>query len=111
MPTLDDIPPLHGTPPPSAGADVEMVEEPAHTNGVNGTNGVDAHMSDADANTPHTPNLHLMSSPEASTSYISPKPEDDADHPPPAKRARVHSDADKASLANVCSMHLVYARH
>ncbi|KAF8922329.1 Bromodomain-containing protein [Mucidula mucida] len=102
-PDLDDIPPLHGTPPPSTGADVEMVEEPAHTNGVNGTNGVDAHMSDADANTPHTPNLHLMSSPEASTSYISPKPEDDADHPPPAKRARVHSDADKASLANSAS--------
>jgi len=40
-----------------------------------------------------------------STSYTTPNddscPHDDDVQPPPAKRPRVHSDADKASLANV----------
>jgi hypothetical protein len=37
----------------------------------------------------------------ASSAYSTPAADDQNDQPPPAKRARMHSDADKASLAHV----------
>lgn len=86
--------------PADDGADVTMSEE-VHVNGVNGTNGHDVQMSEGDAQSPpETPAL-AMQTPEASTSYVSPKLEQDTDGPP-AKRPRVYSDADRASLAHVC---------
>ncbi len=38
---------------------------------------------------------------DASSPYSNNSPNDDDIQPPPAKRARMHSDADEASLANV----------
>jgi hypothetical protein len=58
---------------------------------------------------PAGPSTPTFESNVASTSYIAPKEvtpcegqeDDDDGHPPPAKRARKHSNADRASLTNV----------
>jgi hypothetical protein len=77
-----------------------------HTNGVNGVNG-DVHMADPDDHTPATtPGVNdILSTSQIdlndSSAYTTPNVDLEDDQPPPAKRARVHSDADKASIAHV----------
>ena len=106
MPPLAGIPvDSPNTPPPTGELlpDVEMAEQSlpsVHTNGINGTNGDDVQMSEPEAHSPPVTPAVALTTPEASTSYLSPKAEAD-DEGPPAKRPRVHSDADRASLANV----------
>ncbi|KAF8898359.1 Bromodomain-containing protein [Infundibulicybe gibba] len=105
----DSIPthPPSGTPPPPEQVleDVKMTEviTPA-SNGING----DIVMADAEVRSPATsPGLPAdspMESNPPSTSHTSPNDlptqEDDEVKPPPAKRARMFSDADKASLSH-----------
>ncbi|TFK41386.1 Bromodomain-containing protein [Crucibulum laeve] len=103
----DSIPihPPHGTPPPQEGDLLEDVKMAEHVpNGINGNhaNGTDVEMSDATP-TP-TPGPQQDSSmatlDDASSSQTRPASYDDDEGPPPAKRARMHSDADKASFAH-----------
>lgn len=83
--------------------DVKMGEPNAHANGVNGNhmNGdVDMHddrpaMKNGDASSP------------ASSSRE--RPNDEDDEQPPAKRARMLSDADKTSMTHVSLFSLSYA--
>jgi bromodomain-containing factor 1 len=109
-PATIPVHPPTGTPPPPPGdllEDVKLAE--AST--------ADVVMGDAATETPATtPGLFPDSSMAtivsngASTSYSSPNdhsiPNDDH-KPPPAKRARLHSDADMASLAHVSLFFLV----
>ncbi|THV05961.1 Bromodomain-containing protein [Dendrothele bispora CBS 962.96] len=76
-----------------------------YVNGVNGVHAQDAVMTDVDDHTPAaTPApsaSYTADSLGASTSHTTPNDaDDDEDKPPPAKRARVYSDADRASMAN-----------
>ncbi|KAJ7934796.1 Bromodomain-containing protein [Mycena leptocephala] len=74
---------------------------PAHaSNGVNSTNS-DVSMHDVDLHSPATMPVDgpPASSNGASTSHTSPADQDD-DQPPPAKRPRILSDTDKASLTH-----------
>ena len=112
----DTIPidPPKGTPPPPQGElleDVKMSEAPAVPQAA------DVTMDEDDAPTPNhvaaSPAVNGASSPaplvpsstveslDASSPYSNVSPNDDDIQPPPAKRARKHSDADQASLANV----------
>ncbi|KAJ6509291.1 Bromodomain-containing protein [Mycena vitilis] len=80
---------------------VQHPPEPAHApNGVNGTNG-DVSMHDVDIQSPATSpgGVPPASSNGASTSHTSPAGQED-DQPPPAKRPRILSDADKASFTH-----------
>jgi hypothetical protein len=108
------INPPSGTPPPPPGEllkDVQMSEEPlpngSHHNGLNG----DVIMNDArvtSSPTPEAPPDSSMASPDGSqpdASMSSHLDDNDGDKPRPAKRARMHSDADQASLAHVSSCH------
>jgi len=97
--------------------DVQMEEPKVETNGhTNGTVDLDHPM---DVQTP-APTLVASSLPAASSSttiesnpvstpYSTPNDcsRNDDDKPPPAKRARMNSDADKASLAHVSAPRLV----
>ncbi|KAI0690697.1 Bromodomain-containing protein [Cytidiella melzeri] len=114
----DTIPfdPPKGTPRPLEGElldDVKMAEAPA------GALVADVKMDDADVPTPNhvtaSPTVNGPSSPAplvpsstleslaASSPYSNVSPNDDDVQPPPAKRARKHSDADQASLANTAT--------
>jgi len=95
-----------GTPPPPPGELLEDVKL-AEATSLPSSN-EDILMGDAATETPATtPGLLPDSSMAtielngASTSYSSPNERDDDHNPPPAKRARMHSDADIASLAHV----------
>lgn len=111
----DSIPvdPPKGSPPPAEGElmqDVKMAEEPK-------SEPADDAMVEADAPAPSqavppaapTASTSLPAvSPiapavEASSPYSNSSPNDDDIQPPPAKRARKHSDADQASLANTAT--------
>jgi hypothetical protein len=95
-----------GTPPPPPG---ELLEDVKLAETVSPSE--DVVMADVETDTPATtPGLQPDSSMAtittngASTSCSSPneRPSPDDDHkPPPTKRARMHSDADMASLAHV----------
>ncbi|KAI0343894.1 Bromodomain-containing protein [Trametopsis cervina] len=106
----DTIPiePPKGTPPPAQGElleDVKMAESiPAG----------DIQMDEADASSPNdvADNTATSAPPvpsstveslAASSPYSNVSPNDDDVQPPPAKRARKHSDADEASLANTAT--------
>ncbi|KAF8641126.1 hypothetical protein AX17_000768 [Amanita inopinata Kibby_2008] len=121
-PSSIPIHPPSGTPPPPPGEllkDVQMAEGSLQAPLRNGTNlvdgsGVDVVMNDAhapsSATTPEAPPESSMASVDGSQHEASmsnhPSPvintnlDDEGDRPPPAKRARMHSDADKASLAH-----------
>jgi len=80
-----------------------------HVNGLNGSHDQDTVMTDADEHTPAaTPALSgsfTADSMGASTSHTTPNDaDDDEDKPRPAKRPRVHSDADRASIPHVSSL-------
>jgi bromodomain-containing factor 1 len=98
------INPPTGTPPPPPGEllkDVQMAEvslpnaQPNgnHCDGLNGDVAMDDVLAESSATTPDAP-------PESSMASANGSAHDDEDKPPPAKRARMHSDADKASLAH-----------
>lgn len=110
---LLDIPSPNHTPPLVDDINMEESNVPV-MNGVNGhVNGTasDVVMRDEDSQTPApppvTPDASMATIPSngTSTSHSSPRdhppPIDDADMPPPAKRARKHSDADRASFMHV----------
>ena len=114
------INPPSGTPPPPPSEllkDVQMSEEPlpngSHHDGPNG----DIIMNDARVTTSPTPDgppdSSIASADGSQTDALMsshPSPDDhDEDKPRPAKRARMHSDADQASLAHVSSCHFLYA--
>lgn len=85
-----------GSPPPSS-QDVPMSEGPQDA---------DVDMAEVDPPAPnHAATAASSSVPQESLATSSPystsSPNDDDIQPPPAKRARKHSDADQASLANV----------
>ncbi|KAK7058255.1 transcription initiation at TATA-containing promoter protein [Paramarasmius palmivorus] len=111
----DSIPidPPTGTPPPPTGELLEEVriaenQTPDISQPLNGshTNGVDVVMGDHDDHTPvTTPGLSSSATADSigvSTSHTTPNegPGDEEDGQRPAKRARVHSDADRASIAH-----------
>ncbi|KAL0072171.1 transcription initiation at TATA-containing promoter protein [Marasmius tenuissimus] len=109
--TLSTEPPLEPVVPSETNAnDSEHAPTPSPTvvNG-SGPNGTDVVMGDNDEHTPATTpavsTSPTMESVGSSTSHTTPNdgPDDDHDKPPPAKRARVYSDADKASLAHSAS--------
>lgn len=81
-------------------------EQESHANGVNGVNG-DIHMADPEDNTPATtPGVNdVLSASQLdindSSAYTTPNVDIEDDKPPPAKRARLYSDADQASIAHV----------
>lgn len=101
-------PPEHGTLLVGSGFDfASSCVRAAHaSNGVNGTNG-DASMHDVDVHSPATTpgGVPPGSSNGASTSHTSPADphpvDQEDDQPPPAKRPRILSDADKASFTHV----------
>ncbi|KAJ6574863.1 Bromodomain-containing protein [Mycena capillaripes] len=85
---------------------IQPSPEPAHApNGVNGANG-DVSMHDIDVHSPATSpgDVPPASSNGASTSHTSPADpppvDQEDDQPPPAKRPRILSDADKASFTH-----------
>ncbi|KAI0824137.1 Bromodomain-containing protein [Trametes gibbosa] len=97
-PDPDSIPvaPPHGTPPPPPGElleDVKMAEENVSLKGA------DVEMSDTSGQTNGLPNgqSSYANSVHANTD------DNDDDKPPPAKRARKYSDAERASLANTAT--------
>lgn len=135
LPATIPIEPPKGTPPPPAGElleDVRMAEEPSHPSLP--AEDTDAHMADAEAPllpangqvdglkpespaaTPLSASIPAVSSSETAVDSIAPSSpypnntiavdHDDDDKPPPAKRARKHSDAERASLANVSPLTL-----
>ncbi|KAF5368460.1 hypothetical protein D9758_002376 [Tetrapyrgos nigripes] len=77
-----------------------------HVNGINGSHQDDIDMVDTDDHTPAaTPALSASFTADSigpSTSHTTPNdaPDDDEDQPPPAKRARMDSDADMASITH-----------
>jgi len=80
---------------------------PVLSNGVNGSAHDDVVMRDAEPET-HPTALEADASMSSvtlngasSTPFALAGPQHDDDQPPPAKRARMHSDADEASLAHV----------
>ncbi len=97
----------HGTPPPETGdllEDVKMAEQVAVPNGVQPD--TDVHMEDGERHPPTPPEAAETSLGSVDASGVStPRPfsqMDDGEHqPPPAKRARMLSDADKASFTHV----------
>lgn len=110
-PSTIPVHPPAGTPPPPSGdllEDVKLAETVSVTGDV-----VMGDVGDAMTETPVTTpgllpdsSMATIVSNGASTSYSSPhnQPLHDDDHkPPPAKRARIHSDADIASLAHSAS--------
>lgn len=113
-----DTIPIHapkGTPPPQTGElleEVRMAEDQPHPpNGLNGTNGDVPMTIDTPVTTPGVPpssSIDTIESNGASTSHTTPNDcaDQDDDQPRPAKRPRVHSDADKASLAHVSRVFL-----
>ena len=122
FPASIPINPPSGTPPPPLGElsrDVQMLEEPlpngSHHDGPNG----DIVMNDAPATsspTPEIPPESTMASLDGSQPDVSmsshPSPDDhDEDKPRPAKRARMHSDADQASLAHVSPCHFLVRQY
>lgn len=106
----------HGTPPPDTGElldDVKMAEQEAIPNGVHEDS--DIHMEDGEQHPPTSPTTAEASLANIDASGVStPRPfsqTDDGEHqPPPAKRARMLSDADKASLTHV-SIFVSSVRH
>ncbi|KAG6911769.1 hypothetical protein DXG01_000015 [Tephrocybe rancida] len=97
-PATIPIHPPNGTPPPPTGEpfeDVKMAEESSQpiTNGVHSSQD-DVVMRDTTETPATTPGLHADSSMADVTSPSYPSQEDD--QPPPAKRARMHSEADDA---------------
>jgi hypothetical protein len=64
---------------------------------------MDVHTSVVNSDPSATSSSNTIDSNAVSTSYTTPLdcPNDDDVQPPPAKRPRMHSDADEASLANV----------
>ncbi|CAA7264706.1 unnamed protein product [Cyclocybe aegerita] len=111
-PSTIPIHPPNGTPPPPPGDlldDVKMAESSQH-NGDTHLNGHDdVIMGDTDTQTPGatpgaTPGIStdfsMASIDGASSSNTRSYPEDSDDREPPAKRARMHSDADMASTAH-----------
>ena len=98
--------PIHApTPPSPPGQLLDGVKIPP-TNGLVNGHSQDVVMGDTDSQTPAaTPGISAdfsMASLEGSTQSVARSyPDDSDDHEPPAKRARVHSDADMASLTHV----------
>ncbi|KAL0950884.1 hypothetical protein HGRIS_007643 [Hohenbuehelia grisea] len=104
------VDPPHGTPPPPPGElleDVRMAEE--QETGSNGVTEVNGTQEDVEMGPPSTvggdsagslgePNGLTNGTP---TSHTSPNAMDEDTKPPPAKRQRTHTDADKASRAHV----------
>ncbi|KAF9270448.1 Bromodomain-containing protein [Marasmius fiardii PR-910] len=94
----------------SEGDDIERAQA-ENTHNLNGSdaNGADVVMGENDEHTPATtPGVstsETLESVGSSTSHTTPNdgPDEEDDKPPPAKRARVYSDADKASLAHSAS--------
>lgn len=94
----------------NATPDIQMSEESLPpSNGVNGVNGsADVTMSDSPTTTttPGPPSTSGIDTNGTST-YTTPDNhmlvdmEEEEEKPPPAKRLRVYSDADKASIAHV----------
>ena len=98
--------PIHNGTPPSPPGQLPDDDKTAATNGLVNGHSQDVVMDDADSQTPAaTPGISAdfsMTSLEGSTqSTTRSYPEDTDDHEPPAKRARMHSDADMASLTHV----------
>jgi bromodomain-containing factor 1 len=98
------VDPLLATPPPQTGdslEDVTMAEQLSVPHGVH--HDADIHMEDGDVDPPTSPPTAEASIGEIDASGVSMlSPVDDEElKPPPAKRPRVHSDADQASLAHV----------
>lgn len=104
-------------PLPSQGSDVRMADDAANPSvGAVVPNG---HTHESPAATPMSTSLPAVSSSEtavesrnASSPYpnnITSNNNDDDVKPPPSKRQRKHSDADRASIANV-SIHILVRR-
>jgi len=115
-----DIPSPNHTPPLVDDMNVEESDVPV-MNGMNGhVNGTasDVVMRDEDSQTPAppavTPDASMATIPSngTSTSHSSPRdhppPIDNGDMPPPAKRARMHSNADRASFMHVSLHFFIY---
>ena len=111
------IDPPNGTPPPPPGEllkDVQMAEvfvpnaQPNgnHRDGLNGDVAMDDVRAESSVTTPEAPPESMVS---ADGSQAGASGHDEEDKPPPAKRARMHSDADKASLAHVSPRPFLYA--
>lgn len=107
--------PPNGTPPPQTGdllEDVKMAEQPPITNGVH--HDADVHMEDGDIHPPTSPATADASMAAIDASGVSPSRPfsrgDDEEHkPPPAKRARMLSDADQASFTHVNVSTLIFS--
>ncbi|KAF7784761.1 hypothetical protein Agabi119p4_926 [Agaricus bisporus var. burnettii] len=102
-PAVIPVDPLLGTPPPQTGdslEDINMDERTSVPNGVH--HDADVHMDDGNVPPPTSPPTmdgSLVDIDVSGTSILS-QADEEEHKPPPAKRARMHSDADQASLAH-----------